>query len=178
MGSALQHRLRRKFVGNIGEMLLHDLSMIVGEECWGVTGGEGTGSVILLNIGARTLMQRPLKNPHLTELVRRYDSAYALRIRSPWRIDSALEVVSGSHLPNSNDGRMVQGLTTICGKIITSVSCSAPGFDLTIEFDNQHSLVIHCSEIGWGYDDCYSFGSPPGYYSVGFDGDVSFQPSE
>ena len=91
---------------SISEMLLRELAAIVGEECWGVVGGEGTGSVILLHIGERTLRRRPIPNPHLADLVRRYDSAYTLKIESAWRIESLTEVVSGSHMPNTNDGKM------------------------------------------------------------------------
>ena len=69
-------------MGYVSEMLLRELSALVGEECWGVVGGEGTGSVILLHIGERTLRSRPIPNHHLTELVRRFDSAYTLRIES------------------------------------------------------------------------------------------------
>ncbi|MCY0911409.1 hypothetical protein [Massilia antarctica] len=161
-------------MGIISQMLLRELSAIVGEECWGVVGGEGTGSVILLYIGARTLRPRSLKNPHLSDLVRRYDGAYSLRIECPWRIDSPSEVVAGSHMSNANDGPMVRGFKLICGQNITSVSCSGPAFDLTIRFENQHALVIHCAQIDWDYDTCYTFGAPAGYYKVALNGKVSF----
>ena len=165
-------------MGYISEMLLRELAAIVGEECWGVVGGEGTGSVILLSIGERTIRPRPLRNPHLSDLVRRYDSAYSLRIGCPWRIDSPSEVVSGSHMVNANDGPMVNGLASICGQNISAVVCCAPAFDLTIRFENQHALVIHCSEIDMAYDTCYSFGAPAGHYMVGFDGKVWFEGRE
>jgi hypothetical protein len=157
------------------EMLLLAIQNIVGEECWAAVGGEGTGSVILLSMGAQILRPRPIRNPHLSELCRLYDSAYSLRIRCPWRIDSPSQVISGSHMSNANDGPMVRGLEEICGEKIVAVICTAPAFDVTIEFENQRSLVIHCTEIGWEYDACYSLGTPGGYYSVGFDGDVSFE---
>lgn len=159
----------------LGEKLLRALTDIVGEECWGVVGGEGTGSVILLSIGERILRRRPIPNPHLSDLVRHHESAYSLRIMCPWRIDSPSEVVSGSHMSNANDGPMVRGLNEICGQKVVAVLCSAPAFDVTIHFENHRSLVIHCTEIGSDYDACYSFGTPVGYYSVGFDGNVSFE---
>ncbi len=81
-------------------------------------------------------------------------------------------------MPNTNGGRMVKGIESICGQIVTSVICDSPGFDLTIRFENQHSLVVHCTEIGWDYDVCFSFGSPAGHYLVAFDGKVSFEARE
>lgn len=44
------------------------------------------GSVISLKIGARTLRRKPVNNPHLTDLVRRYESAYSLMLWCPWRV--------------------------------------------------------------------------------------------
>lgn len=162
----------------ISEMLLRELSAIVGEECWGVVGGEGTGSVILLHIGARTLRCRPRQNPHLPNLIQLYDSSHSLRIESPWRIESLSKVVSGSHMPNTNDGKMVKRLQTICGQRITSLICTAPAFDLKMRFENQYLLVTHSSAIGWDNTTCYSFGTPAGHYIVSLDGDVAFEAAE
>src|SRR5450830_404551 len=156
---------------------LQALAALVGEECWGVTGGEGSGSVISLDIGARTLRGRPIPNPHLSELVRHYDSAYSLLILGQWRIDAARKIVSGSHLSNANDGPMVRGLAAIRGQIITSVSCAGPAYDLRIGFDNDHALVVHCSAIGLPGDRSYSFGTPAGHYTVHLDDGLGFEPA-
>ena len=166
----------KEIMEHLTQILLRDLFAILGEECWGVVGGEGTGSVILLHIGVRTLRAKPVRNPYLSDFVRRYDSAYTLRIMCPWRIDSPTEVVAGSHMPNSNDGPMVKGFESICGKTVTSVSCSAPAFDLILKFDNLYSLVIQCSSIGWDSKKCYSFGTPAGHYVVALDGKIVFEP--
>lgn len=157
------------------QRLTGELHALVGEECWGAVGGEGTGSVILLSIGARTLRARPVRNPHLSELCRLYDPASSLRVRCPWRIDSPSKVIAGSHMSNANDGPMVRGLQEICGQKIVAVLCPAPAYDLTIHFENRRSLVVHCSAIGVDYDDCYSLGTPSGWYTVGFDGDLRFE---
>jgi hypothetical protein len=157
------------------DAFLRDLSVLVGEECWGVVGGGGTGSVISLAIGARTLRRKPVNNPHLSDFVRRYDSAYSLMLWCAWRIDSKSDVVSGSHMSNSNDGPMVLGNKSICGQRIKAVNCSGPAFDLRLDFENQHSLVIHCGAIGKDYEECYTFGTPRGHYSVGLDGELTFE---
>ncbi|NVD73742.1 hypothetical protein HUX88_24865 [Duganella sp. BJB1802] len=159
----------------LGERLSCSVDATVGEECWGVVGGEGTGSVILLSIGERFLRRRPLTNPHLSELCRFYDAAYSLRIMCPWRIDSPSKVVAGSHMCNANDGPMVEGLKEICGQKILTVLCLAPAYDITIHFENQMTLMVHCSDIDCNYDEFYSFGTPSGYYVVGPDGNISFE---
>src|SRR4051812_38736407 len=99
----------------IRDTFLRMLSALNGEECWAIVGGEGTGSVISLSMGARILRRKPLENPHLSDLVRRYESAYKLVLYCPWRLDSVSDVVSGSHMLNSNDGPMVRGFGSICG---------------------------------------------------------------
>ena len=157
------------------DALLRDLSALIGEECWGAVCGEGTGSVLGLDIGVRTLKRRPTNNPHLTELVRLYDGTYSFLIWCSWRIDSISKVVAGSHMSNVNGGPMVEGSQSICGQRIMAVTCSAPAFDLRLDFENRHSLVIHCSAIGWNYEDCYSFGTPDGYYRIDLDGELSFE---
>lgn len=81
-------------------------------------------------------------------------------------------------MSNSNDGPMVKGCESLCGKTVTSVSCAAPAFDLTLQFDNQYSLVIHCSDIGWDNKKCYSFGTTSGHYIVSLDGKIAFEAAQ
>jgi len=162
----------------IRDAFLRALSALIGEECWGIVGGEGTGSVISLNIGVRTARAKPINNPHLSDLVRRYDSAYKLMLYCPWRIDSASDVVSGSHMSNANDGPMVRGYAAICGQKIKAVTCSGPAFDLRLDFENQHSLLLHCSAIGNDEDECYVFRTPHGWFVVGLDGHLSLEASD
>jgi hypothetical protein len=113
----------------------------------------------------------------LSDLVRRYDSAYSMLIRCPWRIDSSVAVVVGSHMPNDNDGPMVARSRAICGHGIIAVTCEGPAFDLRLDFDNGHAIVLSCCSIGNDYDQCYSFGTPAGHYRVALDGVVGFEPA-
>ena len=160
---------------SLRDALLRDLSALIGEDCWGVVCGEGSGSILGLSIGVRTLKRKPAKNPHLSELVRLYDGAYSMLLWCPWRIDSNSKVVAGSHMSNANDGRMLNGSQSICGQRITGVTCSTPAFDLRLDFENRHSLVIHCGAIAKDYEDCYSFGTPLGHYGIDLDGELSFE---
>jgi hypothetical protein len=65
------------------DALLRDLSALIGAECWGIVCGEGSGSVLGLDIGIRTLKRKPTNNPHLSELVRLYDGACSLLVWCP-----------------------------------------------------------------------------------------------
>ncbi len=160
---------------SLSDALLRDLSALIGEECWGVVCGEGSGSVLGLDIGARTLKRKPTNNPHLSELVRLYDGAYSFLVWCPWRIDADSKVVAASYMSNANNGPMVHGSQSICGQRIIAANCFTPAFDLRLDFENRHSLVIHCGGFGRDYEDCYSFGTPLGYHSVDLDGELSFE---
>lgn len=130
------------------DALLRDLSALIGEECWGAVCGEGTGAVLWLDIGVRTLKRRPTNNPHLTELVRLYDGTYSFLIWCSWRIDSISKVVAGSHMSNVNGGPMVEGSQSICGQRIMAVTCSAPAFRSSPRLRKQ-ALTRHPLQCYW-----------------------------
>jgi hypothetical protein len=159
------------------DAFLQALNALVGEACWGVVGGEGTGSVISLKIGARIPRSKPVNNPYLSDLVRQNNSAYTLMLYCPWRIDSASNVVSGSHMSNANDGPMVRGCASIREQKIKAVTCAGPAYDLKLDFENGHTLVVHCSAIGMDDDVLYTLGTPHGWFSVGLDGRLTFEAS-
>lgn len=163
---------------SLRDAFLRDLSALVGEECWGVVCGAGSGSILGLEIGARTRRRKPINNSHLSELVRNYKGAYSMLVWCPWRIDFASTVVAGSYMENANDGPMVTGSLSICGQRISAVTCSGPAFDLRLDFENRHALVIHCGGIARDYEDCYSLGTPLGYYGVDLDGILGFEAGE
>lgn len=156
------------------DLLIFELNKLVGEECWGVVGGAGTGSIISLDFGKQIPRNKPLKNPYVTETVRNYESEFRLMLYCPWRIESRWQVISGSHMSNENDGPMVSGLHYIRGKKILAVTCTEPAYDLRIRFVNEVDLVVHCSLIGMDDDTCYSLSAPHGVFSVCYDGKVRF----
>ncbi len=71
---------------------------------------------------------------------------------------------------NSKDGPMVCGFASICGQKIVAVYCSGPSFDLRLDFDNKHTLVVHCSSIDEPRDNYYTFGTPTGWFAVSSNG--------
>jgi len=154
---------------------IESLNNLIGMECWGVTGGEGTGTVISLNIGDKILRKKPSENPHLPELVAKYESSHGFMLHSPWRIESSTEIFSGSHMPNDNNGAMVNGLKKILGTTIKSVMCNKPAYDLRIEFSNEINLIVHCSNIGMDENECYSFKSLQNWYTVNYGGEITFE---
>ena len=151
-----------------------ELSNLLGKECWGIVGGVGTGSVISLSIGKKIEKTVPSKNPHLSEIVRRYNSEYSIMISCPWRIESKTKILCGSHHRNESDGPYSKSFMQIIGKTISNIRCESPAYDLKLVFGNELSLIIHCSSIGMDEEECYSFGTPLGWFTVQLDGVLDF----
>ncbi len=149
-----------------------ELSKLIGLECWGVTCGEGSGSVLKIDIGDKITRATPLKNPHLSNIVRVNESSICFMLYSPWRLESKSEVLCGSHSPNDNTGVMVRGVNCILGQTIKSIVCKMPAFDLCIVFSNELKLVVHCSNIGIDDDECYSFKAKKGWFTVKYNGEL------
>ena len=154
---------------------LSSLNELIGLECWGVTGGEGTGSVISIDIGIKTLRKKPSKNSQLSELVANYDSSHGFMLYCPWRIETNTNILSASYMPNDNNGIMVKGLKEITGTTIKNVICESPAYDLRIEFSNETNLIVHCSNIGMDDNECYSFNSLQNWYTVNYGGEITFE---
>jgi len=74
--------------GMVAAELTQTLKSLLGKCCWGVSAGEGTGSVFILSFGGKVPRVRPIANPHFTSTQRRYIGELSLTVRSAWRIDS------------------------------------------------------------------------------------------
>ena len=159
--------LEKNFLLNINEL--------IGLECWGVTGGEGTGSVISIDMGKKTLRKKPSTNPYLSKLVAKYNSSHSLMVYCPWRIESKTNILSASFMPNDNNGIMVKGLKEITGTTIKNIICGSPAYDLHIEFSNETNLIVHCSNIGMDEKECYSFKSLQNWYTVNYGGEITYE---
>ena len=160
------------------EFFLNELQNLVGLECWGITGGEGTGSIITIDVGEKILRGKPLQNSHLSPLVKKYNSSFGFMLHSPWRIYSKEVTISGSHMTNERNGKMITGLDSLLKKTITKVECTKPAFDLTIEFSSNIKLVVYCANIDMPYTECYTFHSPKGWFEVVYDGKLSFEENK
>ncbi len=150
-----------------------DLESMIGKECWAITGGEGTGSVISLNIGGRYPRDRPLRNPHVSELVRHFTAEYNLIIYSPWRVESSDAVLCGSHHSNDIDGPYQATFEQVISHKLIDIQCASPSLDLKLLFERDISLSVFCALIGMDDDECYVFDSSSCWYSIGFDGKIS-----
>ena len=122
--------------------LQHGLNQFVGEICWGIAAGRGTGSIVSLHFGAKMLRRIPLNNPHLSNELREYDSQMGLFITCSWRLDSDSDVICGWTDSNEEGGPMLSGLQKIVGQKVKQVDLILPGLDLGLHFSNSLLLRI------------------------------------
>jgi len=145
------------------------LKSLVGKRCWGVSAGEGTGSVFVLDFGRQIPRDKPIANPHLTPEQRRYTGELSLMVWSAWRIDAKHTVVCGWNDSSRNDGPMVRGLKSLVGRSVKSVSFDRPAFDLEVRFQ-ERCLRLFCDQTKHrrGYENYWlTLSSPKRSYVVG-----------
>ena len=156
-----------------GQRLAEAVGELVGEECWGVAAGEGTGTRFTLDLGAKFRLDRPIPNELLAPDVREYEAAYVLFVEGcPWRVQTATEVVGSWDDDNANDGPMVAALERLIGARVVAAEVEPPAWDLTVSFDHGLRLVVFADGTPRTEYDDYSFATPDVTYIVGKGGRV------
>src|SRR5262245_25657984 len=77
---------------------------LIGEQCWAIIGGPGTGTVILLDLGRKSLREHALCNPALADEERRFESESSIHVWCSWRVEERGRVV-GSSMALPEEGR-------------------------------------------------------------------------
>lgn len=129
---------------NLQKILSQRVGLLAGKLCWAISGGAGTGSIIVLKLGEKIPREKPLMNQSLSADERKFEAQISLMIYCAWRIDTATEVICSSQSSNEEGGPMLQGLGRIVGASISSISITQPGNDLEITFGNGFVLHVFC----------------------------------
>lgn len=134
-----------------------DLLSLVGEKCWAVVAGTGTGSVLSLYFGGRVPRQRRLSNPNVSAEAQEFDGEYVLYIECAWRLDSEDAVICSWTDDNSRGETMLTGLQNLENETVRACELGHPAHDLTITFENGMALRIFCDQAGDDGPDNFSF---------------------
>lgn len=152
---------------NKTDAFTNNIKRLIGQNCWSMTAGEGTGSNIALDFGRKILRKTEIKNDYLSEDQRKYRGEFSLYITCSWRLDSHSGVICGSKEPNQNNGPMIEGLKRIVTKRIIDIDIISPAFDLIIQFDDRLTLRIFCDETDPNDEfDNYSLFTPEYIYTI------------
>ena len=114
---------------------------LVGKPLWAIVAGEGTGSILNLYLGEKLKRTNPLRNPHLSEDVRKNDSEFGIMIYCSWRVENCSEVICGSGESDEDVGFMLEGLEILQNKTVQSVHLDKI-LDLCICFEDNLKLKL------------------------------------
>lgn len=128
------------------QRLREELQQMISKSCWSVVAGEGTGSVITINIGEKVRRPKPVRNLWLNKDEQENEGEMSLMIWCAWRLDGPAGVVCGSTDSNDNDGSMVKGVKMLIGRVVESAEILSPAFDLRLAFRGQYVLNIFCDQ--------------------------------
>lgn len=124
--------------------LSQELNALVGELCWGIVAGPGTGSHISLTFGEKRPRQRVLTNPHLSEDQQRCEGEFILYVTCAWRLQGPGRVICSSASSNVEGGPLQKGLKRLVGDVVNEVSVRPPAFDVEVRFSSGLVLLVFC----------------------------------
>jgi hypothetical protein len=149
------------------EKLKSELNSLIGKECWSIVGGEGTDSIISLDLGEKILRTESVDNQNLSDDAQKFDAEFDLFITCVWRLDSPKKIICGAWDNNSKNGRMLTGLNKLIGEKIVAIEVVEPAFDLIVKFSNSFKLTVFCDQTnGDKYTENYSLFTPQEIISV------------
>jgi hypothetical protein len=129
------------------------LAELVGEQCWAIVAGPDTGSVILLDLGARLPRQHELRNPTLADEERRFEASYSIHVWCSWRVEAEGRVV-GSSLALPEAGWWERsGLARIKGRRLIAFDLQEPIPDLRLDF-GEATLAMFADTLSEDDEDC------------------------
>jgi len=149
---------------------------MAGKECWLIIAGAGTGSVVSLGFGDKKRLERPVKNPCLTNDERLYGPEYSILIYCAWRLSLLDTIVCSWRDSNEAGGPMLSGLELLRGKKLCEIIIEPIGFDLTLHFEDGLCFQIFCDVTNdYDSDDNYIFFTNEIILSVGLKSEVSIE---
>ncbi|MCW8930254.1 MAG: hypothetical protein OQL19_08470 [Gammaproteobacteria bacterium] len=142
-------------------LFFSEIKKICNLECWSVISGEGSGSHVSLEFGEKVPRNKPLSNPNLSDLSKKYTGKYSIFIEEcSWRLESHELIICGSSSPNNNEGIMVNGLDKLIGKKVVDINIAKLSLDIAITFNDDLKLILFCNTINIEDGDNYTFFTP------------------
>lgn len=150
-------------MNEINATFVNDLQKLIGLECWGFSGGQG--SIISIDFGDKIPRGLPVDNENLSEDVRNFDSEFSLFVNCVWRVESNDAVLFGAwtehEIVDSESKKLI-------GQKVESIEIIEPAFDLIVTFSNDLRLKIFCDQTNEeDINDNYNYFTPKIIYVVG-----------
>lgn len=117
-----------------------------GQQCWSVTAGPGTGSMVSISFGRHILRSRPIRNPTLSPDQCKFDGEFKIFIQeTEWALKKNGDVICTNESGNDANGPMVTGLHQLVGKLVTSFVLIGETYDFELVFEGGYCLEVSCT---------------------------------
>lgn len=147
---------------NLTEAFETALESLIGKECWGITGGNG--SMVTFDFGEKIGREKQVENQNLSDEVRNFESELSLFVQCVWRVESKNDVLFGAWTEHEIVNRES---AKILHQTVKKVEIFKPAFDLQITFSNDCKLSIFCDQTNdVDKNDNYDFSTPKTIYTV------------
>ena len=142
------------------------IKQLSGRRCRAVVFGAGTGTVVGFGFGKRQRRVKPLSNPRLSEVDRKFASELELTVYCAWRLCRENRVVCGWR--DSSDQSTAEELEELIGKKVVRALVQSGTYDLEIEFEGNEKFQLFCDVTNDDEsDDNYLFATSKAIGSVG-----------
>ena len=128
------------------------LSKFIGQMCWEVHAGYGTGTHISFDLGQKIArgVRRSKKVTGIETFEIRYTGEFSLYSECSWRLDADEDVVltCWTHTPDERgfNRAYIELLGKLKGAKVISFDLRSPGWDLDLTFDNGLTLRLFCDQ--------------------------------
>ena len=123
---------------------------LIGQECWSIVAGEGTGTMVSIDFGRKFPLKRPVNNRHLSYEQQHHSGEYSIFIQfAAWWVFENDEEIGGWEDHNSNDGVMVASLKRLVGKKVLEIDFYGKEYGFVITFEEHLKIRVQ----GVDYDD-------------------------
>jgi hypothetical protein len=152
------------------------LQGLIGKKIWCVIAGAGAGSEVHWGLGRKIKRKHPLKNLHLSQDARNYDSEYSIMIwgGSAWRLETNTRYICGAWDSNEEGGPMLVGLQRLLQRKIQEIEVLGSLRDLRIRFSGGITLRTFRVTSDTNFAS-YSLFCPEATYSIDRDGKIAVE---
>ena len=155
------------------------LNNLIGQKCWSVIAGSGTGSMVSLAFGEKFRSIHKSRNNALTKEQQEYDGEFKIFIQQArWNLSVNDKVICTDQDTNETNGIMLSSLKQIVDKQVNSIQLISHTGSFKVIFANNFSLNVYCEDFVDDFDDNYSLFDKNNILTVGNMCQILVEPCE
>ncbi len=120
------------------------LARLLGQRCWHLSAGKGTGASFTLALGRRMRRSVPLKNPNQPRIYRENEGEFCVFVLCSWRLEGPRAALSSS---DHESDEVAADLGRLVGQRLVGAKLIPPAWDLRLKFSRGLTLAIFCDHV-------------------------------